>query len=67
MLQRRGRVAYRTLKLQFNLDDDHLEALKEPTFPFYDLWAGSSTAMAALGSIRTSQGFCSPTPERRSC
>ena len=29
MLQRRGRVAYRTLKLQFQLDDEHLEALKE--------------------------------------
>jgi hypothetical protein len=29
MLRRRGRVTYRTLKLQFNLDDDHLEALKE--------------------------------------
>ena len=39
MLRRRGRVTYRTLKLQFNLDDDHLEALKELTFPFYDLCA----------------------------
>ena len=29
MLQRRGRVTYRTLKLQFDLDDDKLEALKE--------------------------------------
>src|SRR5215475_11470493 len=29
MLQRRGRVTYRALKLQFSLDDDHLEALKE--------------------------------------
>jgi class 3 adenylate cyclase/tetratricopeptide (TPR) repeat protein len=29
MLQRRGRVTYRTLKLQFSLDDDHLEALKD--------------------------------------
>ena len=29
LLQRRGRVTYRTLKLQFNLDDDHLEALKD--------------------------------------
>ena len=28
MLQRRGRVTYRALKLQFSLDDDHLEALK---------------------------------------
>jgi class 3 adenylate cyclase len=29
ILQRRGRVTYRALKLQFSLDDDHLEALKE--------------------------------------
>jgi class 3 adenylate cyclase/tetratricopeptide (TPR) repeat protein len=29
MLQRRGRLTYRTLKLQFHLDDEHLEALKD--------------------------------------
>jgi class 3 adenylate cyclase/predicted ATPase len=29
LLQRGGRVAYRALKLQFQLDDDHLEALKD--------------------------------------
>ncbi len=29
MLQRRRRVTYRTLKFQFQLDDEHLEALKE--------------------------------------
>ena len=29
LLRRRGRVTYRTLKLQFDLDNDHLEALKE--------------------------------------
>jgi class 3 adenylate cyclase len=29
MLQRRGRVTYRALQLQFKLDDDQLEALKE--------------------------------------
>jgi len=29
MLQRRGRVSYRALKLQFALDDDHLEALRD--------------------------------------
>jgi class 3 adenylate cyclase/tetratricopeptide (TPR) repeat protein len=29
MLQRRGRVTYRALKLQFQLDDDQLEALKD--------------------------------------
>src|SRR5215475_5067018 len=29
LLQRRGRVTYRALKVQFHLDDEHLEALKE--------------------------------------
>src|SRR5256712_4664280 len=29
MLQRRGRVTYQTLKLQFQLDEEHLEALKD--------------------------------------
>jgi hypothetical protein len=29
MLQRRSRVTYRMLKLQFQLDDEQLEALKE--------------------------------------
>src|SRR5215216_5989364 len=29
MLQRRGRVAYRTLQVQFHLDDNALEALKD--------------------------------------
>ena len=29
MLQRRGRLTYRTLRLQFHLDDEHLEDLKD--------------------------------------
>jgi hypothetical protein len=29
MLQRRGRVTYRALRLQFQLDEEQLEALKE--------------------------------------
>src|SRR5499433_2897020 len=29
MLQRRGRVTFQTLKLQFQLDEEHLEALKD--------------------------------------
>ena len=29
LLRRRGRVSYRALRLQFHLDDAHLEALKE--------------------------------------
>jgi len=29
MLQRRGRVTYQTLRLQFQLDEEHLEALRD--------------------------------------
>ena len=29
MLKRRGRVTYRTLQLQLDLDDEHLDALKD--------------------------------------
>ena len=29
MLQRRGRVTFQTLKLQFQLDEEHLEILKD--------------------------------------
>ena len=29
MLQRRGRVTYQTLRLQFQVDEEHLEALKD--------------------------------------
>src|SRR5262245_57524471 len=29
LLQRQGRVAYRALKVRFDLDDDYLEALKD--------------------------------------
>ena len=29
MLQRRGRLTYRTLQLQFQLDETHLEALED--------------------------------------
>jgi hypothetical protein len=31
LLQSEGRVAYRALRLQFQLDDDTLEALKDET------------------------------------
>jgi hypothetical protein len=37
MLQRRGRVSYRTLKLQFQLDEEALEALKEELIEVHHL------------------------------
>ena len=54
MLQRRGRVTYRALKLQFKLDDDQLEALKDELLYAHPqvvddagrglLWTGASEA-----------------------
>jgi hypothetical protein len=36
MLQRRGRVTYGALKLQFHLDDNHLTILKDDLLYAYD-------------------------------
>jgi hypothetical protein len=57
MLQRRGRVAYRTLKRQFQLDEDALEDLKTEIIKAQRLaldedgdvlvWTGGTTSAAA--------------------
>jgi predicted ATPase/class 3 adenylate cyclase len=66
MLQRRGRVTYRTLRLQFQLDEEQLEALKEALIDAERLavdeegrvlvWAGPPasppTASASQGTTR---------------
>src|SRR5215510_13581139 len=59
LLQQRGRLAYRMLKLQFHLDDEQLEALKEELIDIQELaidkegkmlvWKGAG-AMAAVPS-----------------
>jgi len=73
LLRQRGRVAYRTLKVQFTLDDDALEALKDELLYAHPVardedhrilvWTGDAgTAPAALSGTR--QPFvlmvCSP-------
>ena len=60
MLQRRGRVTYRALKLQFSLDDDHLEALKDEILYAHPhvvdddgrglIWTGAARPTSASGS-----------------
>jgi predicted ATPase/class 3 adenylate cyclase len=62
MLQRRGRVTYQTLKLQFQLDEEHLEALKDAilyTSPQVNndagrglVWTHAAPAIAAEGAGR---------------
>ena len=55
MLQRRGRVTYQTLRLQFQLDEEHLEALKDAILFAYPqvvdaagrglVWSGEASAI----------------------
>ena len=59
MLQRRGRVTYRALRLQFRLDDDHLEALKDEL-----LYAHPHVVEDdGRGLIWTGETHPTPTPE----
>jgi class 3 adenylate cyclase len=60
MLQRRGRVSYRTLTLQFHLDEASLTALKEELIEVHHLavdherrtlvWAGEARTMSGASS-----------------
>ena len=53
MLQRRGRMTYRALKLQFGLDDDHLEALTdELRYAHPQVVADNGRGLIWTGSIR---------------
>ena len=65
MLQRRGRVSYRTLTLQFHLDAESLEALKEELIEVHHLavdqdgrmlvWTGEASTTPVLPSPQPSQ------------
>src|SRR6516162_990267 len=56
MLQRRGRLTYRTLQLQFQLDDSHLEALKD------ELIYGQRLAVDEDGRVLVWTGDAAPAP-----
>ena len=62
MLQRRGRMTYRMLKVQFQLDDEQLEALKE------ELIYGQQLAVDAEGKVLvwTAGAENAPIPSRPS-
>jgi class 3 adenylate cyclase/tetratricopeptide (TPR) repeat protein len=65
MLQRRGRVSYRTLTLQFHLDQESLEALKEELIEVHHLaadhdgrmlvWAGEARPTSVSPSAQPPQ------------
>src|SRR5262245_12456754 len=60
LLQRRGRVTYRTLKLQFQLDAEHFDALKEELLYAYPQVADD----AGRGLVWTEKGAAAIVPPR---
>src|SRR5215210_1891337 len=64
LLQKHGRVTYRALKLQFQLDDEHLEALKEELIEARELaldkeskvlvWVGEGAASVSRSTFQVS-------------
>src|SRR5713226_9028880 len=70
MLQRRGRVSYRTLTLQFHLDEESLEALKEELIEVHHLavdhdgrmlvWMGDHAPASLPAVPPTSPQACEP-------
>src|SRR5262245_20778268 len=74
LLQTHGRVTYRALKLQFHLDDEHLEALKDELIEARELahdkdgkmlvWAGGdgygATETRRSGAAETSPQHPAP-------
>jgi hypothetical protein len=69
LLQRKGRVSYRALKLQFTLDDDYLEGLKDELIDAERVavdedskvlvWVGASPVASCKLQVQT------PNPELR--
>jgi class 3 adenylate cyclase len=76
LLQRQGRVAYRVLKRQFDLEDDYLEDLKEAILYAHPqvrddgrglLWSGDTSTAPASTSLHPAPqtALLSPDAERR--
>ena len=66
MLQRRGRVSYRTLTLQFHLDEESLTALKEELIEVHHLAVDQDGRMLVwMGEAHTTAGASSPPPPHR--
>src|SRR5262249_32279286 len=66
MLQGRGRVSYRTLKLQFHLDEEALEALKEELIEVHRLAVDQECRMLVwAGGIGPTPAPPSPHPSQQ--
>jgi class 3 adenylate cyclase len=68
LLRHRGRVTYRALKLQFKLDDEHLEALKDEILYVHPVVDDNGRGLVWTGSTDTpsEQTPVPPTPKSTS-
>src|SRR5215510_9480588 len=62
MLRRRGRVSYRALKVQFHLDDDLLEILKEEIVAVHQLGRDQEGTMLVWTGAAPSQHVTQEAP-----
>ena len=63
MLQRQGRVSYRALKRQFDLDDDYLEDLKDEIIDVHQVAVDHDGRMLVwTGEVPTAPAVASPSP-----
>jgi class 3 adenylate cyclase/predicted ATPase len=62
LLQRRGRVTYRALKVQFQLDDEHLEALKGELIEAEQLAVDEQGKVLVWAGAQASEPPSSPLP-----
>ena len=62
LLKQRGRASYRALSLQFKLNDEHLEVLKEELIDVQQLAVDQDGRMLVWSGERTSSPEPTPTP-----
>ena len=67
LLQTRGRVTYRALKVQFQLNDDHLEALKDELIEAEQVAADENGKLLVwTGNLDVTPKTASPSPQHAS-
>src|SRR6266849_6464731 len=64
LLQSKGRVSYRALKLQFNLDDDYLEGLRDELIEAEHVAADEGgKVLVWVGGATVASSFQPPAPQ----
>ena len=62
LLKQRGRVSYRALKVQFHLDDEALEALKDELLYAYAVVDDQGRGLVWAGNVEATMTMDTPAP-----